>query len=151
MNHAVIIARKVGGALRDLRVAKGLTVGAVQSKAGVWNLANIEVGKATIGELDSVARVFGTTLQALVERVKTPSPSGAPSVPPSGQGLKDVADIVLMLPIKGSKVDATVDTLVLEAMVRAESNQSAAARLLGMDRKIFVRRFQRAKKRIGRL
>ena len=52
------------------------------------------------------------------------------------------------LPVKaGSKIDAAEGAAVLYAMEISRNNQSAAARLLGMERKAFVRRLARARRK----
>jgi transcriptional regulator with XRE-family HTH domain len=72
-----------------------------------------------------------------------PTTAAMPSI-----GIEALARAILELPPNvGSKIEAVASATVLRAMVVCRNNQSAAARLLGMERKAFVRRLQRARRR----
>ena len=55
--------------------------------------------------------------------------------------------MILALPSKGSKLDEAEDATVLLAIQTTDGNVSAAARLLGVDRKSFDRKLARARRR----
>jgi DNA-binding NtrC family response regulator len=68
--------------------------------------------------------------------------------PASRLGLPEIARAIADLPARaGSKIDVMISATVLYAMDVSGDNQSAAARLLGMERKAFVRRLQRARRK----
>jgi DNA-binding NtrC family response regulator len=97
--------------------------------------------------LGRVAYSLGETLADLVRAAGQPGlavPTGAAS----RLGLSEIAQAIADLPARvGSKVDAMISATVLYAMAVSGDNQSAAARLLGMERKAFVRRVQRARRK----
>jgi transcriptional regulator with XRE-family HTH domain len=104
-------------------------------------LARIESGRArpTIAVLDRIARAMGMTLVDLVL-----DPKGMATTP---LGLCDIARAILQLPDEvGPKLDAAEAAAILVAMTACHENQSAAARLLGMDRKAFARRLSWARR-----
>ena len=123
-------------------------------------LQAIESGRArpSIAVLDRIARALGSTLVDLVVGSDGPPGSnGAPgpsAVSGAATARLDLADIAwavveLPLPRNGhSKLDAVEAATVLVALRTCNENQSAAARLLGMERKAFVRRLSNAR-RIG--
>ncbi len=60
----------------------------------------------------------------------------------------DIAQAILELPdAVGSKIEAVEHAAVLVAMNACAENQSAAARMLGMERKAFTRKLSRAKRK----
>lgn len=138
---ATLLSRDVGVALRAMRIGKGLHAATVQEASGVSSLAYVEIGRASIADMDAVARVMGTTLPEVVQEVR--SAAGATTPPHT---LTHVAGAILSLSVRGSRVEAAINAAVREAMRVADGNQSAAARLLGMERKAFVRRLARARK-----
>ncbi len=88
--------------------------------------------------LDRIARALG---MSLVELVLDPNGMAAPRL-----GVAGIARAILELPdAVGSKIDVVETATVLVALTCCQENQSAAARLLGMDRKAFVRRLSRAR------
>lgn len=133
-------AEQVGEALWALRVKRELSGEEVRTRAHVANLTRVERGLASVEEMDRVARVLGTKLVALLR-----APQVAPVKTPP-HWLTHVGSAILSLPGPGSKVDAAVNAAVLEAIRRTGDNQSEAARLLGMERKAFVRRLLRARR-----
>ena len=61
--------------------------------------------------------------------------------------LSQIARAIVELPVKGgSKIDAAESAAILYAMSVCNDNQSAAARMLLMERKAFVRRLRRARR-----
>jgi DNA-binding NtrC family response regulator len=109
----------------------------------------IESGRArpSIAALGRIARALGADLVDLVRGADL----GIPEGDHGGSlrlGLPQIAKAIADLPMSiGSKVDAAESAAVLYAMNACGDNQSAAARLLGMERKAFVRRLWRARRR----
>jgi ActR/RegA family two-component response regulator len=69
--------------------------------------------------------------------------SGKSTVVPSTEQL---AEMILALPETGSKLDAVQRVVVLHALEVSGGNVSAAARLLGMERKALERKLARARR-----
>jgi transcriptional regulator with XRE-family HTH domain len=141
----------VGQALRARRLAASLTPARVARGSGVSvaELGAIESGRTqpSIGVLGRVAHVLGSTL---VDLVRDAGQVDGPTLarPASRVGLPEIARAITELPDKvGSKVDAAILATVRHAMEECGGNQSAAARLLGMERKAFVRRMLRARRK----
>jgi transcriptional regulator with XRE-family HTH domain len=137
-------SRDVGVALRLLRERSGQSATQVSRMARVSpaELRSIESGDAQpgIGVLDRVARALGSTLAKLVDGAPAPAPSPT-------MDLDAIVSAVLALPNDGHpKLEQVEAAVVIHAMSVADQNQSAAARLLGMERKAFVRRLARAKR-----
>ncbi len=131
------------GALRERR---GLPLSKVCSTAGVSRdeLRSIEAGEGrpSVHALARISEALGTTLLDLVRGAGTATPSGpALTVAQVGRALAELPAA------SGSKVDVVVSAAVLHAMVVTNDNQSAAARLLGMERKAFVRRLAKARRK----
>jgi transcriptional regulator with XRE-family HTH domain len=120
-----------------------------ESGVSVAELAAIESGRtqASIGVLGRVADALNSTL---VDLVRGAGHVGgiADAGPASRLGLPEIARAIVNLPDKvGSKVDAVICATVLHAMEACSDNQSAAARMLRMERKAFVRRLLRARRK----
>ncbi len=114
-----------------------------RSGLSATRLRAIESGRArpSLAILDRIARALGSTLVDLV--------IGPEDAPPPNLGLTDIALAVVALPLpgrSGSKLDAVEAATVLVALRACNDNQSAAARLLGMERKAFVRRLSHARR-----
>jgi transcriptional regulator with XRE-family HTH domain len=139
-----ITSAAAGRAIRATREREALSLARVARDSDLTpaQLGEIELGRArpSISVLDRIARAIGCTLADLV-------------VDPRGDaarrlGLTDIALAIveLELPRNGSKIDAVEAATVLVALCTCQENQSAAARLLGMDRKAFVRRLSHARR-----
>jgi transcriptional regulator with XRE-family HTH domain len=133
----------VGRTIRASRKRAQLPLARVarECKLSPAQLDGIECGRArpTIAVLDRIARALGLSL---VELVLAPGPAVA-----SRPGLAEIAHAIVALPDAiGSKIDIVEAATVLVALTACQKNQSAAARLLGMDRKAFVRRLSRARR-----
>jgi transcriptional regulator with XRE-family HTH domain len=142
----------VGRAIRALRERGRQSTAVLSRAAGVSNaeLAAIEAGRAqpSIAVLHRIANALGSTLIELVADARSPEAGPSPAAAKRNLGLPEIARAIADLPAAiGSKVDAAEAAAVLHAMVVSGQNQSAAARLLGMERKAFVRRLARAKRR----
>jgi DNA-binding NtrC family response regulator len=95
--------------------------------------------------LGRVAHVLGSTL---VDLVRDAGQGPALARPASRVGLPEIVRAITELPDNvGSKVDAAILATVRHAMEECGGNQSGAARLLGMERKAFVRRMLRARRK----
>lgn len=146
-----LLSSTIGLALRARREREGLTLARVARVSGisVADLGAIEAGRGQpiIAVLGRVARALGVSLVDLV-RSAGQAESGASMKPVSRLGLPEIAQAITELPSEvGSKVDVMISATVLYAMEACGDNQSAAARLLGMERKAFIRRVQRARHR----
>ena len=99
------------------------------------SLRNIPVDKL----LDTaIARLKSATLDELSAML-----SGKATVIPSTDTL---AEMIVALPEKGSKVVVVENAVVLHALATCGGNVSAAARLLGVERKALERKIARAKR-----
>ncbi len=143
----------VGRAIRALRERGRQSISQVARTSAVSpaELVAIEAGRGhpSIATLHRIARALGSTLVELVHDAKAPARAdvAAPSKGPS-IGLAEIARAIADLPAAlGSKVDAAESATVVHAMEVTGHNQSAAARLLGMERKAFVRRLARTKRK----
>jgi DNA-binding NtrC family response regulator len=87
------------------------------------------------GELQ--ADSTGLSLATLGQRIQSRASAKAP--PP----LDQIAQWITTLRVSGSKLEAVADAVVRRALAEAEGNKSAAARLLGMDRKAYERALRR--------
>jgi transcriptional regulator with XRE-family HTH domain len=139
----------VGRTIRASRERAQLPLASVARKCNLSEaqLEGIECGRArpTLAVLDRIARALGLSL---VELVLAPAAPAEPAehVDPR-PGLTAIAQAILALPeAVGSKIDVVEAATVLVALTACQENQSAAARLLGMDRKAFVRRLSRARR-----
>jgi transcriptional regulator with XRE-family HTH domain len=147
----------VGHAIRALRERGRQSLPQLARAATVspTELASIEAGRGhpTIATLHRVARALGSTLVELVHDAGSAANGEGTlhpraSKPSAPLALPDIARAIAELPDSvGSKVDAAESATVLHAMEISGDNQSAAARLLGMERKAFVRRLARAKRK----
>ncbi len=142
----------IGRAIRALREGGRQSISQLSRASGVSNaeLAAIEAGRArpSIAVLHRVSNALGSTLVELVHDAASPETAARPAPAARPLGLDEIARAIAALPASvGSKVDAAEAAAVLHAMTVSGQNQSAAARLLGMERKAFVRRLARAKRR----
>ncbi len=149
----------VGRSIRTTRERAGLPVARIARASGLTasELEAIETGRSrpSIAVLDRVASALGSRLVDLVRAgARSPALSGnaealAGELPRIG--LAEVARAIAELPVKGgSKIDAAESATILYAMSVCNENQSAAARMLSMERKAFVRRLRRARRRTSR-
>jgi transcriptional regulator with XRE-family HTH domain len=145
----------VGRAIRATRVRSNLSIARVARASALspTELDGIENGRSrpSIAVLDRIARAIGSSLVDLVNHGGNGADSRIGRLrngDTSGLALPDIAQAILRLSVQGgSKIDAVEEATVLHAMTECNENQSAAARLLGMERKAFVRRLTRARTR----
>jgi DNA-binding XRE family transcriptional regulator len=109
-------------------------------------LVAIESGSSrpTIDLLDRIARSLGSTIVEVVrsaQRADQATSSDSPRL-----GLPDIGRAIADLPAGGSKVERAAAAAIVYALDASGGNQSAAARLLGMERKAYVRRLARARR-----
>jgi transcriptional regulator with XRE-family HTH domain len=142
------LSASVGRKIRELRVVAGIPRRQLARQAGlrVNALVAIESGRVrpSVATLEALAKPLHVTLVELVRSVR----AGVRSAPPSlGRGLEGIARAVANLPPSvGDKIDAVGAAVVEHAVDVCGGNQSAAARLLGMERKAFSRRWERARR-----
>jgi transcriptional regulator with XRE-family HTH domain len=163
MTTHLTMSAAVGRRLRDLRIAAGVPLDRLALQVGMERevLFAIEEGsqrRPPIEMLDRVARRLKVSIVELVRAAKTEQPSL--EVPPPGgvhlesAGIDDIARAVAALPRHvGDKLEAVELAVVKHAMATSGNNRSAAARLLGIDRKALIRRWdkmKRASKKRGR-
>jgi transcriptional regulator with XRE-family HTH domain len=137
----------VGRALKERRLQRKLALGDVARRAGLRasEVAAIELGTGapSVAHLQQLARVLGLSLAGLA---RDASPGRSPGPPPLG--LDDIARAIVELPEGlGSKVDAAIGAAAQHALDVSAGNQSAAARVLCMDRKKFLRKLSKAARR----
>jgi transcriptional regulator with XRE-family HTH domain len=133
----------IGRMIRLSRKRASLPIGRVAKdcKISASQLERIEAGdvRPTVVVLDRIARALGIRL---IDLVLDPQDAENPLL-----GLSGIARAVLDLPDDvGPKLDAVEAATVLAAMTACCENQSAAARLLGMERKAFTRRLSWARR-----
>jgi transcriptional regulator with XRE-family HTH domain len=139
----------VGRSLGALREQSGRSRSLVSRAVGISrsDLMAIESGrsKPTVDLLDRIARALGSTIVEVIRSAKRVDP--AASTGGGRLGLADIGRAIAELPMVGrSKVDVVTSAVVVFALDASGGNQSAAARLLGMERKAYVRRLARAKR-----
>jgi transcriptional regulator with XRE-family HTH domain len=142
----------VGLAIRTAREGASLPIARVARACGLTalELDGIESGRSrpSIATLDRIAKAIGTSLADLVRGGERASTSSQPSGAAPRLGLPQIARAIAELKVhRGSKVDAAESAAILYAMSVCNDNQSAAARMLAMERKAFVRRLRRARRR----
>jgi transcriptional regulator with XRE-family HTH domain len=135
---------EVGRTIRASRKRANLPLARVarDCRLSPTQLDGIECGRRrpTLAVLHRISRALGVPLAELVLRTNGN---------PRRLDVVDIARAILQLPdALGSKVDAVEAAVILEALDACSENQSAAARLLGMERKAFVRKLSRAKGRV---
>jgi hypothetical protein len=127
----------VGLAIRAAREGASLPIARVARACGLTAL-----------ELDRIARAIGKSLADLVRGGDKASSGPQGGGAPLRLGLPQIARAIAELSVQGgSKIDAAESAAILYAMSVCNDNQSAAARMLAMERKAFVRRLRRAKRR----
>ncbi len=143
----------IGRTFRIRRESRGLSLAgvALRARIPVADLDALESGRRQppIAELQAVARVLGTTLAELVKKGPAAETLDTSPMPLEKMvTMSFLASAILALPDPAplSRVEAVVGAVVLRAIEVSKGNQSAAARLLGMERKAFMRRLARAKR-----
>jgi transcriptional regulator with XRE-family HTH domain len=142
-------SKAVGRRLRAMRETSGRQrfLVAKRAKVTLAELDQIEKGSAivSVGSIQRVAGALGTTLLDVIRQLAQPAPKQQTDT--EAPRLSDIADAILRLQVDGSKEDAVVGAMVDAAMKACDNNQSASARLLGMERKAFVRRLLSARRK----
>ena len=140
------MSAQAGGLIHQLRVARGISRNSLARRVNVRTsvLAGIEQGRAqpSVRLLDQLARQLGTSLADLM-RLR---PGGrAPARPGDLRAaLEQVGRQIAELPVGvGNKIDAAGAAAALYAVRACGGNHSAAARVLGIERKAPVRRVVR--------
>jgi transcriptional regulator with XRE-family HTH domain len=152
-----------GQRLHELRIAAGLTPQRLAKRAGVRpsDLLDMEEGRKrpSIETLDKLAKQLGVSVIDLVRGAPSvappPRPSAVQSAPVSpgrvGGGLRDleqIANAIVALPDRvGDKLEAVDAAVVSRALDVCQGNKSAAARLLGIERKAVFRQLEKIERR----
>ena len=143
-------SKAVGRRLRAMRETSGKQrfLVAKRAKVTLAELDQIENGSASVsvGSIQRVAVALGTTLLDVIQQLSQPA-SKRRHEDTEAPRLADIADAILRLQVDGSKEDVVVGAMVDAAMKACDNNQSASARLLGMERKAFVRRLLSARRK----
>jgi transcriptional regulator with XRE-family HTH domain len=142
------LSAAVGKRIRELRTTSGISPDQLAKLAGLRApaLLAIEAGrvKPSVSTLSALAKPLHVTVLELVE-----SASAAPTPAPVrvASGLDTIARAIILLPSGvGDKLDVVEATVVAAAISQCGGNRSAAARLLGMERKALIRRWERAER-----
>jgi transcriptional regulator with XRE-family HTH domain len=155
MSLPITTSPAVGRTIRTTRERARLPIGRVAQASGLATpeLDAIESGRVrpSIALLDRIARALGLNLVDLVRGADIAFSHPGRQEPAAGPspriGLSQIARAIVELPVKGgSKIDAAESAAILYAMSVCNDNQSAAARMLLMERKAFVRRLRRARR-----
>jgi transcriptional regulator with XRE-family HTH domain len=138
---------QVGQVFRQMREDEGLEIKAVAMKARlpIATVVAIECGSSrpTVDDLQRLAKALETTLHTVVRLARDPGRLQTEQPLP----VAAIARAIIRLPDSvGSKTEAVLLATVRQALEITGDNQSAAARLLGMERKAFVRRMARARR-----
>ena len=142
------ISATAGGRIQQLRVEQGLSLRRLARLAGVLvsALERIEQGQArpSIALLDDIARALETSVLELMKGAQTPRKKAIDTK----AVLERIAREIVELPeALGDKLEAAEGAAVRRAMHVCAGNQSAAARLLGLERKALVRRVAKTRGR----
>ena len=100
-------------------------------------------GLATVPIENLLAAANEKLKHATIDELATLLAGGKPTVDSTAQ----IAEMILAMPAEGSKLDHVQDALVLHALEASGGNVSAAARLMGEERKSMERKIARAKRR----
>jgi transcriptional regulator with XRE-family HTH domain len=144
MNRSISAA--AGQHIRQLRIDSGLSISKLARMAGIQASAldRIEQGQArpSIALLDGLARELDTTIVEIMRSARRP-----PKAVDARKELDEIARRISELPESvGDKLRAAVGATVKHALHVCAGNQSAAARLLGMERKALTRRVARSQR-----
>jgi transcriptional regulator with XRE-family HTH domain len=154
MSAPTALSAAVGRRVRELRLASGISLDQLAKQADLrpGALLAIEEGNArpSVATLGALSKRLRVTVLDLVKSASASTASNVPSAPAPARAvisLEGIARAVAELPSRlGDKLDAVGGAVVEHAMVQCGGNRSAAARMLGMERKAFIRRWQRAQR-----
>ena len=141
------LAGRALGALRA-RGDRSAPLVCAAAKLSRDELQAIEAGRSrpSIDVLDRIARVLGSSLTEVLRNAEQLLDAGARNGADLS-GLAEIGRAIAELPTGGgSKVKRATAAAVLYAFEASHENQSAAARLLGVERKAFVRRLNSARR-----
>jgi DNA-binding NtrC family response regulator len=134
------LRRQVVGARAVLLVADALNLSARELLGHTAGQYRAELRKISVGTLGDVVKAVSLSepnASAQTRRVK-------------GLSLDAVARFVLDRDDPGSKLDLIECAIVARAMVACAGNQSAASRLLGIERKALARRLAKDRRKSAR-
>jgi transcriptional regulator with XRE-family HTH domain len=172
MTARLALSARVGRRLRELRVAADVSLERLAGQVGVSKglLLAIEEGveRPTIATLENLARALRVSLVDLIQATRAGSPvsasrersrqsraaAPAPRGLPTLHSIEEIAQAIAALPDSvGDKLEAVDLAAVKHAMAVCGGNRSAAARVLGIERKAVIRRWDKTKrprKTVGR-
>jgi transcriptional regulator with XRE-family HTH domain len=138
------LSAAMGLRLRELRLRAGLSLPRLSKRVGLSAsaLQRIEAGAAepSISTLNDLAGHLGTTLGELVRKAKSQAARREAS---ALRGPEEIGRAILNLPEGTDKVRVVVAAAIRLALEESNGNQSAASRLLGMERRALMRRIGR--------
>ena len=148
MTDSSLISAMVGRRLGELRVAAGLSPRRVAARSGLKlsALAGIEHGRGrpTVFALERVASLLGVSLAQLIREAQhRPEPRREELKELLARVGRDVAELPSSL---GDKLIAAENAAVRHAVAACRGNQSAAARMLGLERKALIRRWNKIRR-----
>jgi transcriptional regulator with XRE-family HTH domain len=140
MSQTFPISALVGVRIRELREGAGLPVEKLAKQAGLSTsaLTRIESGGArpSLATLGAIAGGLDSSVSGLIRDVQAADRKA--DLPAR---LERIARAIVDLPdAVGDKIDAAELAIVRHAMFVCNGNKSAAARLLGLERKALMRR-----------
>jgi transcriptional regulator with XRE-family HTH domain len=143
----------VGRRLREIGIPRRVPLERLAAQTGLRPavLLAIEEGdeRPTLTTLDRLARQLSVSVVELVESARGPARAPDPNV--EAMGLERIAHAVTALPTRlGDKLEAVELEVVKHAMSVCGGNRSAAARLLGIERKALIRRWDKTRRRAAR-
>jgi transcriptional regulator with XRE-family HTH domain len=144
---AETLSAAIGLRLRELRLRAALTLPDLSKKVGLSAsaLRRIEAGAAepSVSTLNELAGHLGTTLGQLVHAAKTQAARREAS---ALRGPEEIGRAILNLPDGTDKLTVVAQAAIRLALEQCDDNQSAAAHLLGMNRRAMMRRLGRSSK-----
>ncbi len=146
--RATSLSAAVGRRLRQVRTDSGFSPERLARKAALTTsaLLAIEDGRTqpSLAVLGQIAAHLGVSLSQVVRDAKQP-PAPSHDVPKSGP--EQIGRAIVEMPEGGDKLRRAEMAAVLFALEVSAGNKSAAARLLGIERKAMERRFARLRRR----
>jgi transcriptional regulator with XRE-family HTH domain len=146
MNRSISAA--AGGRIHQLRVERGLSLSRLARMVGIQvsALERIEHGHArpSIALLDALARELDSSLVDLMKQARAKPPKLVDARAILDRLGREIAELPEAI---GDKIEAAEAAAVKYGMHVCAGNQSAAARLLGLERKALVRRVEKTRGR----
>jgi DNA-binding XRE family transcriptional regulator len=136
--------------LRELRIHTQVTPARLAQAVGVSaeSLLDVEEGRSrpSIAMLAGMASHLGTSLRRLVREVG----EGSAVAKPSPMQVEDIGRAIAHMEYAGNKLQYAESAAVHYALATCHGNRSAAARMLGVERRRLLRRARRLPQRLPR-